>query len=84
MGLIVDQHNNDGNALSLTRNSQLNLRISNITDQGIGLSCQKSIQSLQMCLQDPGNLLTGNANGYVGGQIYFDAFNVSPSGCSFF
>lgn len=30
------------------------------------------------CLQDPGNLLTGNANGYVGGQIYFDAFNVSP------
>ncbi len=32
---------------------------------------------LVMVLQDPGNLLTGNANGYVGGQIYFDAFNVS-------
>ena len=30
-----------------------------------------------MLLQDPGNLLTGSANGYVGGQIYFDAFNVS-------
>ena len=32
---------------------------------------------LVMLLQDPSNLLTGNANGYVGGQIYFDAFNVS-------
>lgn len=32
-----------------------------------------------MRLQDPANLLTGNANGYVGGQIYFDAFNVSPA-----
>lgn len=32
-----------------------------------------------MDMQDPSNLLTGNANGYVGGQIYFDAFNVSFS-----
>ena len=34
---------------------------------------------LVMDMQDPSNLLTGNANGYVGGQIYFDAFNVGSS-----
>lgn len=33
------------------------------------------ILALMFSVQDPGNLLTGNANGYVGGQIYFDAFN---------
>ncbi|CAL5228608.1 g11771 [Coccomyxa viridis] len=33
------------------------------------------VLALMFSVQDPGNLLTGNANGYVGGQIYFDAFN---------
>ena len=27
-----------------------------------------------LCLQDPGNLLTGEADGYVSGQIFYDVF----------
>lgn len=29
------------------------------------------------CAQDPDSLTTGNANGYISGQIFYDAFNVS-------
>ena len=40
-------------------------------------SFQKGMLTLAMTLQDPGNLLTGDANGYVGSQMHLDAFNVS-------
>lgn len=49
-------------------------------DRVPSLLSEQHINRWVMLLQDPSNLLTGNANGYVGGQIYFDAFNVSLSG----
>lgn len=33
-------------------------------------------ESIPFCLQDTSDLATGSANGYVTGQIYYDAFNV--------